>query len=151
MPVYGASARVRGARERGGPRPGAGRTLERDETRSRGSEPSSGAGPLEGGVAPRTGRNPPEAERAPERGGACSRGLLRGPSRWAVGVPRRGPCPAWLVTCMVRLSVFCGIQVRISPLFKGTPRAVPDRRYPLPSPMRISGQASLNQDGSHSS
>jgi hypothetical protein len=48
MPVYGAGARVRGARERGGPRPRAGQTLERDATRSRWSEPSSGAGPLEG-------------------------------------------------------------------------------------------------------
>jgi hypothetical protein len=36
MPVYGAGARVRGARERGGPQPRAERTLERDETRSRG-------------------------------------------------------------------------------------------------------------------
>jgi hypothetical protein len=106
MPVYGTGARVRGARERGGPRPRAEQTLERDETRSRGSEPSSGAGPLEGRVAPRTGRSPLEEERALERGGACSRGLLSGPSWWAVGVPLRRPCPARLVTCMVRLSVF---------------------------------------------
>jgi hypothetical protein len=96
-PCTGAGARVRGARERGGPQPRAGRTLERDETRSRGSEPSSGAGPLEGSVAPRTGRSLPEGARALER---------RGPSWWAVGVPRCGPCPAWLVTCMVRLNVF---------------------------------------------
>jgi hypothetical protein len=36
MPVDGAGARVRGARDRGGPQPRAGRTLERDESRSRG-------------------------------------------------------------------------------------------------------------------
>jgi hypothetical protein len=36
MPEYGAGARVRGARERGGPQPREGRTLEWDETRSRG-------------------------------------------------------------------------------------------------------------------
>jgi hypothetical protein len=106
MPKYRASARVRNARERGGPQPRAERTLERDETRSRGSEPSSGAGPLEGRVAPRTGRSPFEEGCALERGGACSRGLPGGPSWWAVGVPRRRPCPAWLVACMVRLSVF---------------------------------------------
>jgi hypothetical protein len=106
MPVYGTGARVRGARERGGPRPRAESTLERDEARSRGSEPSSGAGPLEGRVAPRTGRSPLEEECALERGGAGSRGRLSGPSWWAVGVLRRGSCPAWLVTCMVRLSVF---------------------------------------------
>jgi hypothetical protein len=105
MPVYGTGARVRGARERGGPRPRAEQTLERDVTRSRGGEPSSGAGPLEGRVAPQTGRSPFEEERALERGGACSRGLLRGPSWRAVGVP------AWdvacmLVTCMVRINVF---------------------------------------------
>jgi hypothetical protein len=97
MPEYGAGARVRGARERGGPQPRAERTLERDETRSRGGggEPSSGAEPLEGGVAPRTGQNPPEGERALERGGAYSRRLLCGLSWWAVGVP------AWTVSCMV--------------------------------------------------
>jgi hypothetical protein len=92
----GAGACVRGARERGGPRPRAGRTLERGQTRSRESEPSVRAEPLEGRVAPRTGRSPPEGERTLERGGACSRGLLRGPSWWAVGVPA-----AWAVSCMV--------------------------------------------------
>jgi hypothetical protein len=74
MPMYGTGARVRGARERGGPRPRAEQTLERDETRSRGGEPSSGAGPLEGRVAPRTGRSP-----------------LEGSSKRAVLVGRRGP------------------------------------------------------------
>ena len=52
-------------------------------------------------------------------------GRLGGP----LGPPRRGPCPAWLVTCMVRLSVFrcgCGIKRGFPRCFKGTPRAVPD-------------------------
>jgi hypothetical protein len=35
------------------------------------------------------------------------------------------------------------IELAVPPLFGG-------RRYPLPSPTRINGQASLNQDGSHS-
>jgi hypothetical protein len=117
MPKYGAGARVRGARERGGPQPRVERTLERGEPRSRGSEPSSGAGPLEGRVAPRTGRNPfeegvvPRAGRSPfeeertlGRGGACSRGLIGELSWWASEVLLHGPRPAWLVLCMVRLS-----------------------------------------------
>jgi hypothetical protein len=135
MPKYRAGARVRGARERGGPQPRAERTLERGETRSRGSEPSSGAGPLEGRVAPRTGRNPfeegvaprtgqspLEEERPLERGGACSRGLLDGPSWWASGVLPHGLCPARLVSCMVRLGVFrCRDLSEGSPIVYGDP------------------------------
>jgi hypothetical protein len=118
MPKYGAGARVRGARERGGPRPRAERTLERGGTRSRGSAPSSGAGPLEGRVAPRAGRNLFEKELSLERGGARSRRsmpsgeaepargvFLGGPPWWASEVLLRGPCPAGLVSCMVRLSL----------------------------------------------
>jgi hypothetical protein len=75
MPVYGASARVRGTLERGGPRPMAGRTLERGGARSR------EVLPLERGDAR------PKGARILERGGARSRGSLRGPPRWAVGVP----------------------------------------------------------------
>jgi hypothetical protein len=39
----------------------------------------------------------PRGARALERGGAYSRGSLRGPPWWAVGVPA-----AWVVSCMVR-------------------------------------------------
>jgi hypothetical protein len=57
-PCTGAGARVRGALERGGPRPRAGRTLERGGTRSRGSEPSSGAEPARGKCCPSNGAEP---------------------------------------------------------------------------------------------
>jgi hypothetical protein len=87
MPKYGASARVRRARERGGPQPRAERTLERVETCSRGGDPSSGAGPLEGKGCPSNGAEP-------ARGGArprARRSLLEGSSPWAVSVGRRDP------------------------------------------------------------
>jgi hypothetical protein len=92
-------------------------------------------------VSPRAGRDHSWGELPLERGGTYPRGSApsseAGPARGdfqegCLGGPsgsRRGPCPAWLVTCMVRLSVFrcsCEIYVRVSPLFKGTPRAVPD-------------------------
>jgi hypothetical protein len=63
MPKYGAGARVRGARERGGPQPRAERTLERDEARSRG-----------GGVSPRAGRDHSRGVSPLERGGTRPRG-----------------------------------------------------------------------------
>jgi hypothetical protein len=77
MPVYGAGARVRGARERGGSQPRAERTLERDATRSRGSEPSSGCGTTRGRICSSNG-----AELA--RGGVrprARRSLLEGTSK----------------------------------------------------------------------
>jgi hypothetical protein len=93
MPVYGAGARMRVTLERGGPRPRAGRTLERGETRSR------EVLPLERGDAR------PKGACSLERGGVRFEGILM----WAASMGRRspcGPCPAWLVTCMVRLNVF---------------------------------------------
>jgi hypothetical protein len=93
MPVYGAGTRVQGARERGGPQPRVGRTLERDETRSR------EVLPLERGDAR------PKGACSLERGRVHFEGILM----WATSMGRRspcGPCPAWLVTCMVRLNVF---------------------------------------------
>jgi hypothetical protein len=60
------------------------------------------------------------------------RSLFVGILTRAASMGRRSPCglcPAWLGTCMVKLNVFwfrCGFQVRFSPMFKGTPRAVPD-------------------------
>jgi hypothetical protein len=93
MPVYGAGALVRGTLERGGPRPRAGRTLERGETRSR------EVLPLERGHAR------PKGACSLERGGVRFEGILM----WAASMGRWspcGPCPAWLVTCMVRLNVF---------------------------------------------
>jgi hypothetical protein len=92
MPVYGAGARVRGARERGGPQPRAGCTLERGETRSR------EVLPLERGDAR------PKGACSLGRGGVRFEGILM----WAASMGRRspcGPCPAWLVTCMVRLDI----------------------------------------------
>jgi hypothetical protein len=92
MPAYGAGARVRGARERGGPQPRAGHTLERGETRSR------GVLPLERGDAR------PKGACSLERGGVRFEGILT----WAASMGRRSPCgqcPAWLGTCMVRLNI----------------------------------------------
>jgi hypothetical protein len=92
MPAYGAGARVRDARERGGPQPRAGRTLERSETRSR------EVLPLEQGGAR------PKGACSLERGGVRFEGILT----WAASMGRRsprGPCPAWLGTCMVRLNI----------------------------------------------
>jgi hypothetical protein len=102
--VRALKARVRGlAHACGAPVSVAGPSRGRDEPSSEtrpargGVIPRAGRDRLEGSVAPRTGRSLPEGARALER---------RGPSWWAVGVPRRGPCPSWLVTCMVRLNVF---------------------------------------------
>jgi hypothetical protein len=84
MPVYGAGARVRDARERGGPQPRAGRTLERGENLLEGSAaPRAGRCPTEGCVQPRT-------RRSPFRGDPCV-GRLDGPSE-----------SLWAVSCMVR-------------------------------------------------
>jgi hypothetical protein len=63
-PCTGAGACVRGALERGGPRPRAGRTLERGGTCSRGSEPSSGAEPARGKCCPSNGAQPRPRGRA---------------------------------------------------------------------------------------
>jgi hypothetical protein len=92
MPVYRAGARVRDARERGGPQPRAGRTLERGETCSR------EVLPLERGDAR------PKGVCSLERGGVRFEGILA----WVASMGRRspcGPCPAWLGTCMVRLNI----------------------------------------------
>jgi hypothetical protein len=92
MPAYGASARVRGARERGGPQPRAGRTLERGETHSR------EVLPLEWGDAR------PKGACSLERGGVRFEGILTGAALMGRRSPY-GPCPAWLGTCMVRLNI----------------------------------------------
>jgi hypothetical protein len=73
-PCTGAGARVRGALERGGPQPRAGRTLEWGGTRSRGSEASSGAEPARGKCCPSNGAElsprwcAPSSEAEPARG-----------------------------------------------------------------------------------
>jgi hypothetical protein len=92
MPVYGVGARVRDVRERGGPQPRAGRTLERGEACSR------EVLRLERGDAR------PKGACSLERGGVRFEGILA----WAASMGRRspcGPCPAWLGTCMVRLNI----------------------------------------------
>jgi hypothetical protein len=63
-PCTGAGACVRGALERGGPRPRAGRTLERGGTCSRGSEPSSEAEPARGKCYPSNGAEPARGGRS---------------------------------------------------------------------------------------
>jgi hypothetical protein len=75
--------------------------LEGEQALERGGARSREVLPLERGGAP------PEGTRVLERGGACSRGFLRGRLDGPLGSLRRGPSPAWLGTCMVRLSVFC--------------------------------------------
>jgi hypothetical protein len=89
--------------------------------------PRARRSPLEVGVHPRAGRSPLE-------GGVCPRAkqsLLEGIFEWAALVGRRGhrgvghaPCACLSEMCLVL--AFCRFYVGFPPLFKGTPRAVPD-------------------------
>jgi hypothetical protein len=95
------------------------------------SGPSSEAGLARGGARPRAGRDRSREGPPLERGGTCSRRelplerggarsrrsmpsgeaepargvFLGGPPWWASEVLLHGPYPAWLVSCMVRLSL----------------------------------------------
>jgi hypothetical protein len=103
--------------------------------------PRARQNPLEGGVSHRARRNQleggvsPRARRSLLEGGVCPRArrsLLEGKFEWVALVGRgsyRGVGRALCVRLRkMRLSlVFCRFQAGFPHLFKGTPRAVPDR------------------------
>jgi hypothetical protein len=109
--------------------------------RARAQHPRARWSPLEVSVHPRAGRSPleggvcPRARRSLLKGGVCPRArrsLLEGIFEWAALVGRGSYGGVGRALCVrlskMRLSlVFCRFQAGFPHLFKGTPRAVPDR------------------------